>query len=275
MNRQVELLLKLEEIERAKLGRDEKQAQLRKIEQEIQDEELVRRYRVRKSRSGSGVVAILDNVCLGCGMHYPDTHQVIQKMETEVVWCEFCGRIVYPAPPELKARLLAEARKPYIPPPRPAPTAPPAPPAPPSRPAPPAPTVAPPRAIPTTPPGARVPGPEAVKHEERPGKHPKKKVSATKKSPAKKAPTKKRAAKAPRSRPPRKKIVGAAPRKRAGKGTLKGTVKRSGRVSAKRSGRASSSAAKPRASAKAAKGAAKPLVRSMRSSKAKKRAPRR
>ncbi len=129
MNKQVELLLRLEEIEKKRLSREEKQARVAEIEREIGDEELLRRYRARQSRSGSGAAPVLDNVCLGCGMHYPDTHRVIQKLETEVVWCEFCGRIVYPAPPEVRARVLAEASRPPVhrEPPRPVPVPPPPP----------------------------------------------------------------------------------------------------------------------------------------------------
>ena len=98
MHKQVELLLKLEEIERKKLGREAKRALVDALEAEI-GEALVRYYRMRQLRSGSGLAMIHNGICLGCGMHYPEANRVIQKLETEVVRCEFCGRIVYPSPP--------------------------------------------------------------------------------------------------------------------------------------------------------------------------------
>jgi hypothetical protein len=251
MNRQVELLLRLEEIERKRLGRDEKQALIQEIEKELHDEDLLRRFRARQSRSGSAIAAILDNVCLGCGMHYPDTHQVIQKLETEVVWCEFCGRIVYPAPESLRARILAESRKPFVPAQRPVP-----------RPAPQAPPPSPPPAAPA---GLPIPETSSTKREARTKKPPVKKPPEKKPEAPKKTPSKKKAAaKAPGAKVSRKKTVGSTARKSA----ARGTTKRSGRVSAPSS--------KSRGSGKAAKASAKKHARAGRSPKPKKKsAPRR
>ncbi|MFH1680703.1 MAG: hypothetical protein ABIH26_08670 [Candidatus Eisenbacteria bacterium] len=112
MNKQVELLRQLEEAEKKRLGRESREALVSKIVKELGDDRLLRLYRCKKERTGYGLAPILDGVCLRCGMHYPDTHHVIQKLQTEVVCCEFCGRIAFPAPPDFRLPERAEAKKP-------------------------------------------------------------------------------------------------------------------------------------------------------------------
>lgn len=103
MNQQVDLLLKLEAIEKKRMNRDEKRSKVQQLERKI-DEGVLRYYRLRQERSGSALAAIEDGICLGCGMHYPDTNHIIQKLGIEFVWCEFCGRILFPAPPRPKKK---------------------------------------------------------------------------------------------------------------------------------------------------------------------------
>ncbi|MBM3321345.1 MAG: hypothetical protein FJY73_11785 [Candidatus Eisenbacteria bacterium] len=112
MNRLVDLFRKLDEIEGKRIPRDEREARVRAIEKEIDNERLLRLYRDKKTRTGSGLAPIKDGVCLMCGMHYPETHQLIHRIETEVMCCEFCGRIAFVAPPDYRLPERRGIRKP-------------------------------------------------------------------------------------------------------------------------------------------------------------------
>jgi hypothetical protein len=112
VNKLVDLLRKLDEIEGMRLRREEKEARVRAIEKQIDNERLLRLYRDKKTRTGSGLAPIRDGVCLMCGMHYPETHQLIHRIEAEVMCCEFCGRIAFTAPPDFRLPERREIRKP-------------------------------------------------------------------------------------------------------------------------------------------------------------------
>ena len=111
MHKQVELLLKLQEIEQKRMNKEERRVRIQRLVRRI-DPDLLLYYNLRKKASGYCLAPIQDLVCQGCGMKYPEANLIIQKMGTEVTRCEFCGRIVYPAPPKKRQKKKTSKSKP-------------------------------------------------------------------------------------------------------------------------------------------------------------------
>ncbi len=82
MNKQVELLLKLEQIEKKRLRRDQKKIEVERLEKKIAriDPKDLWYYRMKVEKAGSALAAVEEGVCRGCGMHYPDTNHIMQKL---------------------------------------------------------------------------------------------------------------------------------------------------------------------------------------------------
>jgi predicted nucleic acid-binding Zn-ribbon protein len=62
----------------------------------VSDQELLGRYeRIFHSKGGSAVVSIEREVCMGCHMKNTTTNAHRAKLAREVVYCEYCGRMLY------------------------------------------------------------------------------------------------------------------------------------------------------------------------------------
>jgi predicted nucleic acid-binding Zn-ribbon protein len=62
----------------------------------VSDQELLGRYeRIFHSKGGSAVVSIEHEVCMGCHMKNTTTNAHRAKLAREVVYCEYCGRMLY------------------------------------------------------------------------------------------------------------------------------------------------------------------------------------
>jgi predicted nucleic acid-binding Zn-ribbon protein len=64
------------------------------IESKI-DKSHVNRFNVLRNTRQNSVVAVKNNICIGCNMRIPTNLKDILKAKNEVIFCESCGSMLY------------------------------------------------------------------------------------------------------------------------------------------------------------------------------------
>ena len=88
---QVKLLLELQKLEERDRGTDKCRVPQR-IERNL-DPSLLKRYKILRRTRDSAIALLKDGECNGCGIIYPETHD-IARWENSIHTCELCGRLL-------------------------------------------------------------------------------------------------------------------------------------------------------------------------------------
>lgn len=59
------------------------------------DGKILKRYDTTRAKRGKGIVPVNDDICGGCNVRIPTYLMVDIKKQTEIIYCDSCGRLLY------------------------------------------------------------------------------------------------------------------------------------------------------------------------------------